>query len=113
MGGVLVDIWRADAEAVVCTGVGDLEIDILALAEEALTSLVGVRPPVLVVDLERVGFCDSCALNLLLGTRLSAQAVGVEFRLAAPASAVRRVLELTGAQVVFSVHASVRAALVG
>ncbi|GAA2780024.1 STAS domain-containing protein [Kitasatospora paracochleata] len=111
--GLTVEIRRTDGRAAVCTVAGDLEIDTLAPAEKALTALVGAGPPVLVVDLERVGFCDSSGLNLLLKTRLAAQAAGIDLRLAAPGPMVTRVLELTGARAVFSVHDSVRAALAG
>ncbi|MER6400997.1 MULTISPECIES: STAS domain-containing protein [unclassified Kitasatospora] len=107
-----VDIRRADAEAAVCAVAGDLDIDSLLPAERALTSLVDEGTPLVVVDLEGVGFCDSSGLNLLLKTRLAASAAGVEFRLAAVATPVARVLELTGAGAVFSIHDSVGAALV-
>ncbi|MFJ9950866.1 STAS domain-containing protein [Kitasatospora sp. NPDC091207] len=107
-----VEIRRTDAEAAVCAVAGDLDIDSLSPAEKALTSLVEQRTPLVVVDLEGVGFCDSSGLNLLLKTRLAASAAGVEFRLAAVAAPVARVLELTGAGAVFSIHDSVGAALV-
>lgn len=106
-----VQVHRTPAGGAVCGVAGDLDIETLAPAQELLSDLVGQGPRVLVVDLERVGFCDSSGLNLLLKTRAAALAAGIDFRLAAVAPAVMRVLELTGAQAVFSVHASVDDAL--
>ncbi|MCB5164459.1 STAS domain-containing protein [Streptomyces bambusae] len=97
----------------VCRIAGDLDIETLAPAQEALSTLVGQGPPVLVVDLGQVGFCDSSGLNLLLRTRAAAMAAGTEFRLAAVAPSVMRVLELTGAQTVFALYESVDAAVTG
>ncbi|MFF5973313.1 STAS domain-containing protein [Streptomyces sp. NPDC012769] len=99
----------------VCTIVGDLDFDTLASVEEELTGLVEERTPprpsALVVDLAQVGFCDSSGLNLLLRTRAAAVAAGMDLRLAAVAPAVRRVLELTGADTVFSLYDSVTDAI--
>ncbi|MCB5180667.1 STAS domain-containing protein [Streptomyces antimicrobicus] len=108
---VTVQVHHTQGGGAVCRVAGDLDIEGLAPAEESLTGLVRQAPPVLVVDLEEVGFCDSSGLNLLLRTRAAAQEAGVRFRLAAVAPTVMRVLELTGAQTVFSLHESVDAAL--
>ncbi|MFK0258893.1 STAS domain-containing protein [Streptomyces sp. NPDC090445] len=107
-----VQVHRTDTRGAVCRVAGDLDIETLAPAEESLSDLVGQGPPVLVIDLERVGFCDSSGLNLLLKTRAAALEAGIGFRLAAVAPPVMRVLQLTGAQAVFSIHESVDAALV-
>ncbi|MFD7629519.1 STAS domain-containing protein [Streptomyces sp. NPDC059851] len=106
-----VQVRRTEAREAVCRIAGDLDIETLAPAEESLTGLIGQGPLVLVVDLERVGFCDSSGLNLLLKTRAAALAAGIELRLAAVAPTVMRVLELTGALAVFSLYDSVDAAL--
>lgn len=97
--------------ALVCALEGDLDIETLAPAADALTALVAQRPRALVIDLAQVGFCDSSGLNLLLKTRLAAAEEGVALHLAAVSPTVMRVLELTGAQAVFSLHPSVEAAL--
>ncbi|MFB7379433.1 STAS domain-containing protein [Kitasatospora purpeofusca] len=100
-----------DDGAAVCVLVGDLDIETLPPAEQALDEALRTRPSVLVVDLEQVGFCDSSGLNLLLKTRLSATAAGAELRLAAASPTVLRLLELTGADTVFRLHPSVADAL--
>ncbi|MER7519266.1 STAS domain-containing protein [Streptomyces sp. NPDC126499] len=102
---------HTETGAAVCTIVGDLDFDTLAAVQEGLTDLVDERPPALVVDLAQVGFCDSSGLNLLLRTRAAAVAAGTELRLAGVAPAVMRVLELTGADTVFSLYDSVADAL--
>ncbi|WP_051711659.1 STAS domain-containing protein [Streptomyces sp. NRRL S-350] len=101
----------AASGAVVCVLVGDLDIETLAPAADALTTLLAQRPSAMVIDLEGVDFCDSSGLNLLLRTRLAAGEQGVALHLAAVSPTVMRVLELTGAQAVFSLHRSVEAAL--
>ncbi|MER5352106.1 STAS domain-containing protein [Kitasatospora sp. NPDC002551] len=99
--------------AVVCTLAGDLDVETLAPAAEALAQLVAGRTGAVVVDLRGVGFCDSSGLNVLLRTRLAAQRAGLELRLAAVPPTVMRVLDLTGARTVFAIHESVDAALAG
>ncbi|MFJ9770298.1 STAS domain-containing protein [Kitasatospora sp. NPDC101157] len=97
--------------AMVCALAGDLDIETLASAAETLTELVAKRPSALVIDLREVAFCDSSGLNLLLRTRIAAEKEGLNLRLAAVAPTVLRVLELTGARTVFTIHESVEEAL--
>lgn len=95
-----------EARSVVCRIFGDLDLDTVGAARAALDRALESRPPILVVDLSGVGFCDSSGLNLLLQARYEAEAAGVTMRLASPAVAVARVFELTGLAAVFSIHAS-------
>ncbi|MFJ1701923.1 STAS domain-containing protein [Kitasatospora sp. NPDC088346] len=91
---------------------GELDLDTLAPADEALGQALATGPARVVVDLAEVSFCDSSGLNLLLRTRLAAQEAEVELRLAAaPDGQFGRLLELTGAGAVFSLHASLPDAL--
>lgn len=77
----------------------------------------GVLSPLLVpggrvvIDCARLGFLDSSGLRMLiLGARRAADADAV-VRLAAPVHAVRRTLELAGAQSMIEIFASVPEAL--
>lgn len=106
-----VDVRRTPSRAAVCVLSGDLDIETLAPAREALDLLVAERPRALVVDLGRVDFCDSSGLNLLLQTRMAAADEGLSFHLAALSGPVRHLLELTGAKAVFTIHETVDAAL--
>ncbi|WP_371477209.1 STAS domain-containing protein [Kitasatospora sp. NBC_00315] len=98
---------RQTGGAVVCTLVGELDLDSLTPARAALDEAVGSGPAQLVVDLAGVQFCDSSGLNLLLQTRLAAQAADVPLALVSLVPQVARVFEITGAESVFSIHASV------
>lgn len=81
--------------------------------DNALLRAVRDRPPRLVVDLTGLTLCYSVCLNALLAARLHARAAGVEMVLAAPPPQTMRVLEITGADEVFTIRATVRAALTG
>ncbi|MCG6498259.1 STAS domain-containing protein [Kitasatospora sp. A2-31] len=109
--GLTVRVWRTANEAAVCSFTGDLDLENLAEARTALQEAVAASPPLLVADLEHLGFCDSSGLNLLLKTRMNATAAGIPFRLAAPSRAITRLLGITGADTVFSLHPSVDEAL--
>ncbi len=64
------------------------------------------------VDCSRLDFCDSTGLNVLLGARLKAEeAGGGAVHLAAMQPVVARVFEITGAEAVFTVHATLAEAL--
>ncbi|MFI9366485.1 STAS domain-containing protein [Kitasatospora sp. NPDC053057] len=106
-----VRTWHSDTRAAVCALVGDLDIETLEPARSTLDDLVEQHPSLLVVDLAGVDFCDSSGLNLLLQTRMAAAAADVAFRLAAPSVTVQRLLELTCADTVFSLHPTLDAAL--
>lgn len=63
------------------------------------------------IDCSRLEFCDSTGLNVLLSARLRAEAEGGAVHLAAMRPTVARVLEITGAEAVFTVHDSLDQAL--
>ncbi|MFJ9775403.1 STAS domain-containing protein [Kitasatospora sp. NPDC101157] len=109
--GPAVRVWRAADGAAVCSFAGDVDLDNVTEADTALQETLAARPTLLVADLEHLGFCDSSGLNLLLKTRMNATAAGIPFRLAAPPQAVTRLLDITGARAVFSLHRSVDEAL--
>ncbi|WP_180290690.1 STAS domain-containing protein [Streptomyces sp. TLI_171] len=106
-----VEVRHTPSRAAVCALVGDLDIESLGPAREALDRLVAERPPALVVDLGQVDFCDSSGLNLLLQTRMAAADVDLAFHLAALSGPVRHLLELTGAKAVFTIYDTVDEAL--
>ncbi|CAN3985484.1 STAS domain-containing protein [Kitasatospora purpeofusca] len=113
--GLVVETRSAPGGAKLCVLVGDLDIETLAPAAEALGTLVAQGPGAgaVVIDLGGVGFCDSSGLNVLLRTRIAAERGGLELRLAAVPPSVMRVFDLTGAGAVFSIHDSVAGALAG
>jgi anti-sigma B factor antagonist len=66
----------------------------------ALASGDSVR---LVVDLSGVDFCDSTGVNVLLAAHRQAREKGGDLELAAPRPAVRKILQVTGLETVFTV----------
>jgi anti-anti-sigma factor len=101
-----MDTRRTDEGAVVCSIAGDLDLSVLAPVRVALETAIASRPPVLVVDMANVEFCDSSGLSLLLQIRLDAQAAGVPMHLAALSAPVARVFEITGTSAVFTIYRS-------
>ncbi|MER5865069.1 STAS domain-containing protein [Kitasatospora sp. NPDC002040] len=95
----------------VCCLTGDLDIESLSPAQQALDEAIRTGPRILVVDLEQVGFCDSSGLNLLLKVRAAALEADIGLRLAAASPPVLRLLEITCTQTLFELHPTVRAAL--
>jgi anti-sigma B factor antagonist len=65
-----------------------------------------------VVDMSGVEFCDSTGMNVLLSCLRLAREHGGELELAAPRPAVRKILEVTGLDSVFTI-ASGQAAIGG
>jgi anti-sigma B factor antagonist len=97
----------------VLTPVGELDHHTAELLRMPLERALAAGRSRLVVDCSRLDFCDSTGLNVLLGARLKADAAGGGVHLAGMRPVVARVFEITGADVVFTVHDSLAAALPG
>ncbi|MGW4384856.1 STAS domain-containing protein [Kitasatospora sp. NPDC004531] len=106
-----VDVRHTPTNTAVCTLTGDLDIETLEPAREALDHLLAHRPRALVVDLSRIDFCDSSGLNLLLQARMTAADTHTPFHLAHLSPPVRHLLDLTGAKAVFTIHHTLDVAL--
>ncbi|MFI5527779.1 STAS domain-containing protein [Kitasatospora sp. NPDC051853] len=108
--GLSVQVREEDG-AVVLRPSGELDHDTAEPLQDALaTALAGPRG-LIVVDCSGLDFCDSTGLNLLLRTRLDAEARGRHLAVASPGSMVSLMLELTGTAGVLRVHATVAEAL--
>ena len=59
----------------------------------------------IVVDMSGVEFCDSTGMNVLLSCLRQARDRGGELELAAPRPAVRKILQVTGLDSVFTIAA--------
>lgn len=101
----------ADADGVLLSIIGELDVDGVETAREHIEQVLRSGPRRLCLDLGQLGFCDSSGLNLLLRLRAQAEQVGTRLILAAPCGAVRRLLELTGADTVFEVQEQVGSAV--
>ncbi|MFE7933103.1 STAS domain-containing protein [Streptomyces sp. NPDC057456] len=109
-GRLLVEVRQEGSSAVV-TPAGELDHHTADLLREPLEDCLSKGNSRLVVDCTRLEFCDSTGLNVLLGARLKAEAAGGGVHLAGMLPVVARVFEITGADAVFTVHATVEAAL--
>ncbi|MBT2481051.1 STAS domain-containing protein [Streptomyces sp. ISL-94] len=101
---------RAVDGAVVLEVAGELDHDTVRPLRDALDAAVAPGGRVL-VDLARLGFCDSTGLNVLLHSRLAAREAGGSLELAGLRGPVARMFHITGADGLFPVHADVADAL--
>ncbi|WP_255950325.1 STAS domain-containing protein [Streptomyces odontomachi] len=102
---------RQEGSSAVVTPAGELDHATADLLREPLDAALDAGSARLVVDCSRLEFCDSTGLNVLLGARLRAESLGGGVHLAGMRPAVARVFEITGAEAVFTVHATLQAAL--
>ncbi|MFB6811718.1 STAS domain-containing protein [Streptomyces sp. NPDC056387] len=84
---------------------GELDRDDPDPLNEAMEQALARGAERIVVDCDRLTFCDSTGLNILLKTRLDAREIGAKLELAALRPAVARMLDITGAMALFPVHA--------
>jgi anti-sigma B factor antagonist len=88
---------------------GEVDLYTAPRLQTELAALVRDGVSRLVVDLSGVEFCDSTGMNVLLSAMKRLREHGGSLELAAPRSAVRRILQVTGLDTVFSVHDAVPA----
>ncbi len=82
------------------------EIDLYTaprLHGELVTALSGGGPVQIVVDMSGVEFCDSTGMNVLLAAQRRAREQGGDLELASPRPAIRKILQVTGLESVFTV----------
>jgi anti-sigma B factor antagonist len=82
------------------------EIDLYTaprLHGELVSVLSGDNPVQVVVDMSGVEFCDSTGMNVLLAAHRKAREQGGDLELAAPRPAIRKILQVTGLESVFTV----------
>ncbi|WP_062216391.1 STAS domain-containing protein [Streptomyces sp. NBRC 109706] len=98
-----VDVRQVGAGAVVAPA-GELDHHSAERLQSALRECVTAGRARIVIDCSGLEFCDSTGLNVLLTTRIEAEAEGGSVHLAEMPPIVARVLEITGAGAVFTVH---------
>ncbi|MEO3976395.1 STAS domain-containing protein [Streptomyces sp. CAU 1734] len=104
---------RTEGRSEVVRPMGELDHHTAGLLSAPLDEALAQGRSRLVVDCSGLEFCDSTGLNVLLAARLKAEAAGGEVHLAAMQPVVARVLEITGAEAVFTVHRTLEEALSG
>ncbi|ANW19888.1 STAS domain-containing protein [Streptomyces clavuligerus] len=111
-GRLLVEV-RTEGVSEVVTPAGELDHHTADALSTPLDAALEQGRSRLVIDCSRLEFCDSTGLNVLLSARLKAEAAGGGVHLTGLRPVVARVLEITGAEAVFTVHPSLREALSG
>ncbi|MFC8277651.1 STAS domain-containing protein [Streptomyces sp. NPDC057271] len=95
--------------AVVLSLTGELDHDTADTLRSALEERTGAER--ILVDCEKLRFCDSTGLNVLLRARLAALEEGGRLELAGLRPPVARMFEITGARTVFRVYENVAEAI--
>ena len=99
---------RSQGDHVVLALAGEIDLYTAPKLQSELMSALAVgKSAHIVVDMSAVEFCDSTGMNVLLaGHRLASERGG---DLAAPRAPVRKILEVTGLESVFTIHDDVPA----
>jgi anti-sigma B factor antagonist len=95
---------RSQGDYTVVTATGEIDLYTAPrLHSELVAVLSGDGPVRLVVDMSGVEFCDSTGMNVLLSALRQARERGGQLELAAPRPGVRKILQVTGLESVFTV----------
>ncbi|MFD8205813.1 STAS domain-containing protein [Streptomyces sp. NPDC059695] len=106
-----VDVEVRDARTAVLAIGGELDMETAGRLDHHLSEQFGQGRHHLVLDLSALGFMDSSGLNVLIRSVHRAREHGGDLYLAAPTSAVRRILEITGVTMTIPPHDGVAEAL--
>jgi anti-anti-sigma factor len=82
----------------------------VGLVEPVLVTALGSRPVVLIADGTTTAFCDSSGIAALVRVHHQAAATGAQLRVVVTSCAMRRVLEISGADQLLLIYPSVAAA---
>ncbi len=91
-------------EHIVMSVHGEIDLYTVPRLQRELAGVLAAGSPVrLVIDLSGVDFCDSTGVNVLLAAHRQARDAGGDLELAGPRPAVRKILQVTGLETVFTV----------
>jgi anti-sigma B factor antagonist len=82
---------------------GEIDLYTAPRLHGELDSVLASGPAQIVVDMSGVEFCDSTGMNVLLGAYRRARELGGDLELAAPRPTIRKILQVTGLETVFTV----------
>jgi anti-sigma B factor antagonist len=111
MGERLTVVTHTAGECVIVTFAGELDVTNAAETEEAVRGAWQNPASHVVFDLTHLTFMDSAGVRVLVRARRQAAEHGLTLVLAAPTPSVARILEITGVDQAFAVHATVEEAL--
>ncbi|MEV0582711.1 STAS domain-containing protein [Nonomuraea sp. NPDC050310] len=86
---------------------GEIDLYTAPRLQSEFTRLLQDGPQRVVIDMSQVEFCDSTGMNVLLSALKRIKEQGGVLDVAAPRPAVRKILQVTGLDSVFTVHESV------
>ena len=92
---------------------GEVDIATAPVLRERLHALLGEGQSHLVIDLDDVGFLDSTALGVLVGTLKRSRTDGGDVRLVCTQPRIRKVLEITRLDKSFELYETVDDAVKG
>ena len=96
---------RSDGDRTVVAVSGEIDLYTAPRLHSELAAAVTVEgQPHVIVDMAGVEFCDSTGMNVLLAAHRVATERDGDLTLAAPRPSVRKILEVTGLQSVFTIH---------
>jgi anti-sigma B factor antagonist len=96
---------RSQGDVTVLALAGEIDLYTAPRLQAELTAaLAAAKSAQIVVDMSAVEFCDSTGMNVLLAAHRLATEKGGDLTLAAPRPPVRKILEVTGLQSVFTIH---------
>lgn len=86
---------------------GEIDLYTAPRLQAEFTRLLESEPDRVVIDMSGVEFCDSTGMNVLLSALKRLRERGGTLEVAAPRPAVRKILQVTGLDSVFTVHEAV------
>jgi anti-sigma B factor antagonist len=96
---------RSQGDHIVVALAGEIDLYTAPRLQSELTSVLSDNKSAqIVVDMSAVEFCDSTGMNVLLAAHRVATERGGDLTLAAPRPPVRKILEVTGLQSVFTIE---------
>ncbi len=102
---------QSQGDRAIVTVSGEIDLYTAPRLQGELTAVLGGGRPVrVVVDMSGVEFCDSTGMNVLLAAMKRARELGGGLDLAGPRPAVRKILQVTGLDSVFTVVGAAAAA---
>ena len=90
---------------------GEIDLHVSPEVADELRAMVAKKPKVLVVDLEKVTYCDSSGLAVLIEAMQSLQQYGGRFAIANVQESVRHIFEIAKLDQVFQIFPDVDSAL--
>lgn len=99
---------RSQGDHVIVTAAGEIDLYTAPVLQADLAAIIADAVPAarFVIDMSGVEFCDSTGMNVLLSGLRQVRERGGELELAAPRPAVRKILEVTGLDTVFTIRAA-------